>query len=64
MTEGIGRCEWCGRVDHHLLDGECPSCQARSLSCSLPGMSATWPDDYDDVPLGIEAAYPGGDHVQ
>ncbi len=22
----IGLCEWCGLVDHYLIDGECPRC--------------------------------------
>ncbi|MFP4182233.1 MAG: hypothetical protein ACLFTX_06525 [Thiohalospira sp.] len=27
--ERVGRCEWCGRVDHHLLGGQCPACAER-----------------------------------
>lgn len=29
MVETIGYCESCGRVDHHLVAGLCPVCQAR-----------------------------------
>lgn len=25
----VGRCEWCGLVDHHLIAGECPQCRKR-----------------------------------
>lgn len=25
-NEEIGRCEWCGLVDHHLVDQACPKC--------------------------------------
>lgn len=28
-VERIGRCDWCGLTDHHLIAGECPSCRAR-----------------------------------
>lgn len=28
--ETIGRCEWCGLVDHHLVDGECPACREKT----------------------------------
>jgi hypothetical protein len=24
----VGCCEWCGLLDHHLIDGECGSCRA------------------------------------
>lgn len=27
MDERIGYCAWCGRLDHHLLAGECPLCR-------------------------------------
>ena len=26
---GIGPCEWCGLVDHHLVAGECPACREK-----------------------------------
>lgn len=26
----IGTCEWCGRLDHHLVAGECPTCRRRA----------------------------------
>lgn len=26
----IGRCEWCGVVDHQLVAGECPRCRQAS----------------------------------
>lgn len=42
----IGACEWCGLVDHHLVEGECPSCKTK--------VAALAPDD--DTPLGYEAA--------
>lgn len=25
----VGACDWCGKVDHHLVVGECPSCIER-----------------------------------
>lgn len=31
QQECIGRCEWCGVVDHHLLQGECPNCRRRRI---------------------------------
>lgn len=29
-VETVGRCEWCGVVDHHLIDGECERCRTAS----------------------------------
>ncbi|MCC7413339.1 MAG: hypothetical protein IT495_17115 [Gammaproteobacteria bacterium] len=26
----IGRCEWCGLVDHHLVEAACARCRSRS----------------------------------
>lgn len=26
MAGTVGRCDWCGRVDHHLVDGQCVAC--------------------------------------
>lgn len=26
LTHAVGQCEWCGIVDHHLIDGECVQC--------------------------------------
>ncbi|WP_126456704.1 hypothetical protein [Sulfuriflexus mobilis] len=44
----IGLCEgWCGRVDHHLVEGLCRECRARSQIVSN--------DDVEEVPLGAEA---------
>lgn len=28
-TVTIGACDWCGVVDHHLVEGECPTCRRR-----------------------------------
>lgn len=30
QREQIGRCEWCGMVDHHLVRGECERCRVRT----------------------------------
>src|SRR5690554_2464396 len=30
IHETIGPCEWCGRVDHHLVLGPCSTCNARA----------------------------------
>lgn len=30
QAERIGRCDWCGLVDHHLVDGICASCADKS----------------------------------
>jgi len=30
-VETIGRCEWCGLVDHHLVADECPACRGRAV---------------------------------
>lgn len=53
--EGIahhaGECEWCGLVDHHLDEGQCPSCKAK--------IDAQACEQDDDVPMGYEAADPG-----
>jgi hypothetical protein len=27
MSAGVGICDWCGTVDHHLVAGECASCR-------------------------------------
>lgn len=32
--ETIGRCEWCGLVSHHLIDGECPVCRELSVDAT------------------------------
>ncbi len=34
----IGVCEWCGLIDHHLVDGECARCHARAEApaCTTP----------------------------
>lgn len=37
-TGRIGRCEICGEVDHHLVDGACAPCNA---ACITYGASAT-----------------------
>lgn len=29
-VKGVGRCEWCGLVDHDLVRGECPACRAKT----------------------------------
>ena len=31
-AERIGRCDLCGVVDHHLVDGECASCRDGRLA--------------------------------
>ncbi|HID48853.1 MAG TPA: hypothetical protein EYP40_04420 [Chromatiales bacterium] len=31
MNERIGRCGWCGLVDHHLVDETCPACREKLL---------------------------------
>lgn len=46
----IGYCEWCGMLDHHLIDGECERCREKSQTLRFD------PYDYDDEPLGYEAA--------
>ncbi|MEX2524467.1 MAG: hypothetical protein WD750_05885 [Gammaproteobacteria bacterium] len=28
-NESIGRCEICGVVDHHLIEGACPLCRVK-----------------------------------
>lgn len=50
MVERIGRCGWCGLVDHHLVDETCPACRRKVTDVGAPE------HDYDDVPLGYEAA--------
>ena len=59
----IGQCEWCGRVDHHLVAGQCLSCAERATT--LPERPA---HDDDGQPVGADAGphvpdYPGGDHA-
>lgn len=34
MGKAIGNCEWCGVVDHNLVDGECQRCKQKVISCS------------------------------
>jgi len=36
----IGRCDWCGLVDHHLIGGECPSCRPGTANWVAGGASA------------------------
>lgn len=42
LAERIGTCETCGLTDHHLIDGICPSCRARTQTiyarARLPGL--------------------------
>lgn len=47
----VGQCEWCGVVDHHLVDGECVQChklteyrQAARVHRLTP---PTWPERRD-----------------
>lgn len=57
MTESIGRCGWCGMVDHHLEDETCPQCRLRVVT--LPdGNRRPRLDDYGEIPLGIGATDP------
>lgn len=44
--EHIGYCEWCGLLDHHLIEGECAACRAK--------LGAAVVTD-DDVALGDES---------
>jgi hypothetical protein len=30
--ETIGRCDLCGVVDHHLIEGECPKCRLKACA--------------------------------
>lgn len=50
MEQSIGRCDRCGIVDHHLIEGLCNQCDRLVLSHANPAL------DYDGVPLGVEAA--------
>ena len=50
QIETEGYCGWCGLFDSHLVDETCPQCQPKITTV---GDDA---DDYDDVPLGVEAA--------
>lgn len=36
----IGRCEWCGVFDHHLVDAECGVCRNRSVQRPSAAMEA------------------------
>ncbi|OIO66910.1 MAG: hypothetical protein COS35_07435 [Zetaproteobacteria bacterium CG02_land_8_20_14_3_00_50_9] len=33
--ETIGRCELCGLIDHHLIDGECPACRRSPIAAAM-----------------------------
>ena len=39
MNERIGDCERCGALDHHLVDGLCPSCAplAKTIDATAEG---------------------------
>ena len=69
MNESIGRCVWCGMVDHHLIDETCPQCRERVITISSTLRYTGNPSvdhmqltvamhEYGNVPLGIEAADP------
>ncbi|KMQ73761.1 hypothetical protein [Marinobacter subterrani] len=36
----VGRCDWCGLVDHHLVEGACPRCSYPTISESRPAARA------------------------
>jgi hypothetical protein len=48
----IGNCERCGIVDHHLIEGLCSGCDGLVMRHADPALDR---DDYDGVPLGVEA---------
>lgn len=48
-VEAIGRCEWCGLVDHHLVGGECAACRRWARTAA----DRVAPDEY--ATLGAEA---------
>lgn len=53
MTKQIeteGDCGWCGLYDSHLVNETCPQCQQNVTTLGEDV------DQYDDVPLGVEAA--------
>lgn len=52
MEPSIGRCDRCGIVDHHLIEGLCSSCDRLVLHHADPSLDR---DDYNGVPLGVEA---------
>lgn len=31
-VERIGACDWCGAVDHHLVEGLCPTCRPKTIT--------------------------------
>ncbi len=37
MDENIGRCAWCGMIDHHLVDEACHICLPKIKSYSPTG---------------------------
>lgn len=53
LAERIGTCEACGATDHHLIEGLCPACHART-----PTIDARTPADRgerDNVAVGLRA---------
>ncbi len=62
------RCAWCGLIDHHLIDETCPSCREVVQTINFTGnpsfdqmqinVKCVQPKlkEYDNVPLGVEAA--------
>lgn len=51
------RCAWCGLIDLHLIDETCPSCSEKVKTVGLhDNLSLPKTKEYDNVPLGVEAA--------
>ncbi|MDH5785356.1 MAG: hypothetical protein OEZ16_07075 [Chromatiales bacterium] len=55
MEQEIGRCEGCGIVDHHLIEGLCEQCDHKVIRHADPSLDE---DGYGNVPLGVEAGCP------
>lgn len=39
LEESIGECELCGVVDHHRVQGVCPSCRTRCVTVCPPALA-------------------------
>ena len=50
--EKIGRCAWCGLVDHHLIDETGSCCREKVQTLNFKENLK----EYGNVPLGVEAA--------
>lgn len=51
MDPAIGRCDVCGVVDHHRIEGLCSICDQKVIQHADPSLDK----ESDSEPLGVES---------